>query len=810
VLVLETVGSIEDFYVALRRLDGMSWLGELDDEADPDRDFFFEEESRATRALPRRLYLIMSNQEGLSSFLRMWDIYRANPEAPDFRRGFRKWVGLFQQLRTVRFWGPEDRVCKAELVADLEVRAESGLDQMPLEVELWCRQDAVSQDRAETEASRIISGHNGRVLVASRIPEIAYHALLAELPIGEVQAFIQNPNMALVTCNQVMYLRPCGQSSSVPPEGEPVTDWGMPEKCTRTRTTGDPAVAILDGAPLLSHQLLDDRTVFDDPDDYEAEYEASERNHGTAMASLVLHGELDDPRPLTRPVYVRPILKPDRGSAEHPPPERIPADVLHVDLVHRAVRRMLADDGGEPAVAPSVKIINLSVADQYRPFDRTPTPWARLLDYLSAKYGVLFIVSAGNHPTSLELACSPGEFEALKEEPSQLERVVVKALADHGYERRLLSPSEAINAVTVGSSYDDASDCGPLGERFEPLTCRFLPSPVSAQGPGVRRSIKPDILFAGGRPVYREHMGTGPRAVIDPVIKHDASPGQRAAAPSSRPAVLSGVRYCRGTSNAAAMATHAAAHYYELVRELRQEPNGDRLADSHTHVIVKALMLHTAGWGEARGLLEDCLAPGNGDRVAEATLARLLGYGPARPEFVEGNSERRVTMLGAGHLERDQAHQYRMPLPPSLSGRTGLRRITATLAWVSPINARHNKYRCADLWFSPYDADDKEQDLKHFLGVDRREAQWQAARRGTVQHEIFEGAAATGFSDGERVCFQVSCRAAAGGFEGAIPYAFVVSLEIGPEVGVDVDVYEEVRTRIGEPVRVAPRRGART
>ena len=40
---------------------------------------------------------------------------------------------------------------------------------------------------------------------------------------------------------------------------------------------------------------------------------------------------------------------------------------LPVDLIHRAVRRLYEPEGGQPPVAPQVRVINLSVCDEARP-----------------------------------------------------------------------------------------------------------------------------------------------------------------------------------------------------------------------------------------------------------------------------------------------------------------------------------------------------------------------------------------------------------------------------------------------------------
>ena len=55
-------------------------------------------------------------------------------------------------------------------------------------------------------------------------------------------------------------------------------------------------------------------------------------------------------------------------------------------------------------------------------------------------------------------------------------------------------------------------------------------------------------------------------------------------------------------------------------------------------------------------------------------------------------------------------------------------------------------------------------------------------------------------SDGDTLMIQVNCRKDAGKIEQPEPYGLVVSLEVAE--GVDVAIYEEVRTRIAVPVQV--------
>ena len=124
---------------------------------------------------------------------------------------------------------------------------------------------------------------------------------------------------------------------------------------------------LFDGLPLQAHRRLQGRLRVDDPDDFEEDYPATKRRHGTAMASMILHGDLEaGEAPLPRPLYVRPILRPDHRDWRSND-ESVHEGTLVVDLLHRSVRRLFEGDGDEPPVAPDVVVINLSIGIRDRP-----------------------------------------------------------------------------------------------------------------------------------------------------------------------------------------------------------------------------------------------------------------------------------------------------------------------------------------------------------------------------------------------------------------------------------------------------------
>jgi hypothetical protein len=737
------------------------------------------------------LYLIMYNQQGLNQILSLWHAFRQNPDNPRFRHGLSKWGQLFRQLSDLHPWGPQDRLFETGLQEDWAQRVRAGEEKLCVEIELWFRKDVAARRRASTVVRSLVSRAGGRVVAEACIQEAAYHAILSELPIKQVEALLVPSETELVRCEQVMFFRPLGQAAAPMPDDfffSLDVDTGLP-----THSKEPPVVALLDGLPLENHHLLANRLIVDDPEGWAADYPSDQRFHGTAMASLILYGDQEAKGDvLKRPVYVRPILMPDVRTWRRPA-ERIPEAVLPADLIHRAVRRIFEGEGSEPPVAPTVRIINLSVGDPARQFDRYPSPWARLLDYLAWRYRVLFVVSAGNHPDDIELAVPRTSLPGLLRDRGLLEAETLKAIVLQTRNRRLLSPAEAINALTVGASHEDCSPGTPLGYLIDPFRSDTLPSPVSAQGPGFRRAVKPDVLFPGGRQTYLEKLGTNhARATL---VAHDSSgpPGQKVASPGGTALNLSATRYTRGTSNAAALATRTLACALDVLYELRkEEPGGNRIPEGHVAVILKALAVHGACWTPGRDNIVNLTGQNDINMVA-----RLIGYGVVREtDRILFCADHRATLLGLGDLSDGEAHRFLIPLPASLNGTSVWRRLVITLAWLTPINPFHRAYRRAALWFEP-----KADGCRDLLGLNRRFGpDWRRVRNGTVQHEVFEGRTACSFGSNSNLEVQVNCRAEAGELTESVPYALVVTLEVAPEV--QLPIYEEIRAQIRPRIAV--------
>ncbi|ABZ83557.1 conserved hypothetical protein [Heliomicrobium modesticaldum Ice1] len=788
VLVLETVGSIDDFINAVKRIEGLEWMAELDEKFDADDEFFLEE--KPEKAIGGRVYLVLTNQQALRSLLSLWRQYLANPQVK-FQHGQGKWKKLFQHLRDIRHWDSEDRLKDTGVEDYWRERLGFGEERVRFEVELWFRHQGIDQQRSERSLRVVVEELGGLIISRTLIPEIQYHGVLAELPILQIQHILDRVDLRLLKCDQVMFFRPTGQAEIAYPDEDEVGEETLPQTDAFI-TDDEPVVALLDGLPLENHPLLSGRIIVDDPDGWASEYEARERKHGTAMASLIINSDLEEGKPpLNRRIYVRPILKPLGFEGNRA--EEMPIDCLPIDLVHRAIKRIFEGDGEEGPQAPRVKIINLSIADRNRPFDRVMSPWARLIDWLSWQYKVLILVSGGNQLDDLQIEGSRQELQRLTAE--ELEEKVLQAVVRQARQRRLLSPAEAINALTVGATHEDAVTHFEARRRINPIVTQGLPSPISPVGLGYRRAIKPDVLMPGGKQLYQEPMmGQGTETPLKLLSFPGIAPGHKVACPGVQPGISPSAAFLCGTSNATALATRTTAQLYEyIVGVLRGEEGGEQLQDRYLAVLLKALFTHGAEWGAAFERFERLFCTPDNSRTFKEYAARFFGYGRVNLERLFWCTDQRATLIGCGELRDGEGHVYRVPLPPSLSGRMDNRRLIVTLAWLSPIDVGRQAYRKAALWFDP---------PGEALGVSRQNAQWQAVRRGTLQHEVLEGEAAVAYTDGAFMEIKINCRADAGPLTEPVPYGLAVTLSVKEDV--NLPVYQEIFERLRTVVTIAP------
>ena len=523
-------------------------------------------------------------------------------------------------------------------------------------------------------------------------------------------------------------------------------------------------------------------------------YHIVARKHGTEMASLILHGDINRGEPpLGRPLYVRPIMTPVPSVSGWD--ERTPADRLLVDHVYRAVRRIKEGEDSAPAIAPSVCLINLSMGDPRRAFAGQISPWARLLDHLAYRYRVLFLVSAGNirAPLSLPAFATWGAFERASGDVR--ERALYEALDAQKSTRTLLSPAEAMNVLTIGAAHRDAVPRGrPIANGMDAIGSSDGPNPSSALGLGYRKVVKPDLLADGGRE-YVRLVSTNPHLHVAPPRGTAHAFGLMAAIPDAG-GDLSKTALISGTSAATALATRAAHRIFDAVMD---EDGGSMLADTppqYIALIIKALLIHGSAWGDGAAVLEG-LSVGK-YHAKKDNVSRFVGHGVLDVSRILDCTPERATLIGYGEIAPGAASLCRIPLPQSLEHVVEPRAVTVTLAWCAAVNFRHQGYRMVALDAKPGG------DKKFSLGVDRakRQPHDKAIDRGTVYHDRREGKRAVPYVDGGDLLVRIAARATAGEVVAEpVSYALAVSIEVG--VGAPIAVYDEVRAAVLARLRPA-------
>jgi hypothetical protein len=785
-IVFEVAGQLKDFYAQAQAI-GLEYLGDYEEEFAPNDEFY--DTKKPGKAISGRIYLAMPDVQALQELLGLWRRYRHGENMP---RGKSEWRELFSLLIDVRPWGPQDRVPPETIEFWQHSLRYNPEAPVRFEIELWFHDNADQRARAFARMAAEVKRMGGAVVHNATIPEIRYDGALVDIPPDQAQNLINHPDIALARVDEIMFLRPqsvARHTRKEAPEGEDAP----PYEDAAPLPADDPIAALLDGLPIQNHVRLAGRLVLDDPDDLEANYPVNRREHGTEMASLIIHGDLTRGEPpLPRPLLVQPVMQPDDGNSEQTPPDR-----LLVDVIHRAVRRIKVGDGDEPPTAPGVVLINLSLGDRWRPFARVMSPLGRLLDFLAHRYRVLFLVSAGNVLDRLVIPDYGTSREFEDADPEEREKAVLAALNANKSQRTLFSPAEAMNALTIGAAHKSAVFNGNLpAYLIDPFTDECLPNMVSAMGLGYRKAVKPDLLFDGGRMPVRI-VATGCGVTIAPAAGPARLFGLKAAAPDPRGSTRHEDFAC-GTSVATALATRAGHRIFDTLMDGDGGSNHGDLPMEYQALALKALLVHGATWGPKGEMLDSFFQPqGSGQHVARRDdITRLLGFGVPDIERVLDCAENRATLLGFGTIAAGGALLYRIPIPAGLDGQRAFRALTATLAWFTPINARHQGYRRAALDISPGT------DGKYWITDKRDPCQPtdKAIVRGSLFHERRTGERAAVFVDNGELRLRITCRAAAGELNEEVPYALTISFEVG--INTRIQVYEEIRTRIAPRVEV--------
>ncbi len=765
-LVFEVRGAISSFAASIRQVGGL----ELVDEEELDGD----EEDKQPVA-----YLLVPDMVALRSLESLWRRWQAG----QLVRGETPWATVFEHLRDLRAWGPEDRVQPSDRTfLSLILDGHQDNDLIRLEIELVFRGNEAAARLSEEETTRALTARGGVVLSRSRLPDISYHALLADIPAWAIREIIERRIDGIAGLDAVMHIRPQSEATTIE-IGDPEDSQQVGEQI---EDPGEPILAVLDGVPVSGHRRLAAHIDLDDPFDLEPDALVASRAHGTAMASLVIHGDLNrGEAPLPRKIHMIPVL----GNNDDFPPDR-----LIVDMIYLAVTRLREQ-------RPGIVIVNLSLGNRYRPFHNHLSPWARLLDRLAYRFGLLFVVSAGNQvfPIGLQGYATSRDYEAA--DAASRARSMVATLHGVTADRRLLSPAETVNGITVGAGNVDAvgrADRALARALIDPFPSHVTANPSSSLGPGFARSVKPDILMPGAK----EHMtciGNHRHIEVRPAPASRGAGLKVAAPPRAGRENLDG--YSNGTSAAAALASRTC----HCIHDALEAAYGDaflRLPPLQRAVLLKALLVHPAKWPrETAELIKNTLGPtGRGQASKQKdNIRRFLGYGYVDSDDAVACAADRATFFASGLLKADRIATIDVPVPSAIGGKARPHSLSATVAWFSPVVPGRKSYRsCRLKILTPAELD------ALAVCADRWHPDENQSNRGTVSSRRWSGANAPVIVPNMTIPLVVQRDPDQGTLvDAAIPFGLTVTIEMPGEIGI----YDEVRARLAPLVQARPTAG---
>ena len=764
-LVFELRGAVDAFAAAVSRVGGLEFIDEEILAAD-------EADGEAVA------YLLVPDMQALRQIESLW---RRWSEGEVLATGFTPWRDVFSLLRDLRPWGPQDRVGDrdaATLTQEIEGRGETDL--IRLEVELVYRDSQSSASRAEAALVEAVEFLAGSVVSRSRISEIAYHAVLVDLPVAAVRAVVGRQGIAGI--ESVLHIRPQSIASRLD-----VADAEAVGQLPEVGELGEPILALLDGVPVANHPLLRNHLSIDDPLGLESITAVSDRKHGTAMASLIVHGDRNkSEQPLARKIHVLPVMAAESGRDE-----TFQSNRLIVDVIFQAVRTMRA--GPEPT-APNVLIVNLSLGNARQPFHRSISAWAKLLDRLAYEYGILFVVSAGNVLDTFEVPDYSTRTAFEDADPNARAVAVLGAIGGLAGQRKLISPAETINGITVGAcNLDDVQDAYRSVARssVEPFSGVGMANPSSALGPGFGSAVKPDILMPGSRERLWVQGNTGQALMVRP-----ASPARAAGLKVAAPPVTLDEQfesYTGGTSAAAALASRTCHRIHDAL----EEAYGDdflALSNRQRAVLIKALVAHTAQWPDASAeMIRRVLGPAGGrNHVRQKdNIRRFLGYGLVNAEDATACAGDRATFWATGEIFSNQVMHIPVPIPLAIANRALPHAIVATVAWFTPTNPSSRRYRAVRLKLLRPAA-------LGALGLQEsfsNQPDHNQGSRGTLYHQRWYGERVAEVTDGMELILHLQREADQAGLliDDAAPFAVAVTLTM-PGVS---EIYDQVRQRLG-------------
>ena len=485
-----------------------------------------------------------------------------------------------------------------------------------LDVEIWSmsNRDALEFiDRFDL----FISDLGGRLLDTNI--SNSFCVIRIEIGLSGLEEVLGLPEIALVD-------RPIKLQAPQPLDAD-VGEFGS----TGTPSSDAPGILIIDSGILTGHPML--RTAVRDEIDLVDKNEngkhppVDERSHGTMVAGLALYGDVS--ACIERKAFIPTIwlyssrvmfLNENKQTVID---ERRLLESQFVDSINWII-----------ANHPECKVVNVSFGNANRRMYRGVQQFtlACLLDELSSRYDLIFVVSTGNSD----------EFPPL-DYPNYLLRWDSNLA-------KILDPSCSALSITVGAIAKMRVSNTLLPTLID------CPSPITRVGPGLNGMIKPDVVEAGGG-VERN----------DDVVTLN---------PSS---INTGRLFTRvsGTS----FSTPRVAHYLAQIRGANPSSSAN---------LAKAILISSS---HIPNEITSRIPAYSRERADEAIrLHSIFGYGRPNIEEAMMSSENNLLLVEDSAIRPDAVKFYTLSVPKAFQDMRGEREIAISLCYDPPVNKSKSDY----------------------------------------------------------------------------------------------------------------------
>lgn len=439
-------------------------------------------------------------------------------------------------------------------------------------------------------------------------------------------------------------------------------------------------ICILDSGINANHPLL--RPAMAESASFvDEEGVADEAGHGTAVAGVALYGDVEA---CNNSNFWRPELWLFNGKVMKKCPHTGNAVYDELSLEASLTRAV------EHFVDLGCRIFNLSLGNNNAPYDGAHVRGlAYILDVLSRRHNILFVVSTGNFCGSGDPAIPINSWR--DEYPEYL-------VSEHS---AIIDPAPAMTVLTVGSiSRHNAtldSQRFPEIHQLSPAS-ENQPSPFTRHGPSVKGALKPELVAAGGNlasPMrqanaqWTSHMrGLGVLTLNHQVVGATV------------------FKEVSGTSLAAPYITHLAG------RLLNEYPTAS--ANMLRAMLVNQAYLPeevtTSFSEEFRKSYKEAEATKNRDVARD-----VAGYGVVNEADLFRSSDNCVVLMSEETIENDSCQFFELPLPENfLRSTRGTRELSITLAYSPVVRTTRIEYLATQIYYRLVTGKSLEEVQKHF------------------------------------------------------------------------------------------------